>query len=334
MAVRTDRVYKILIWTERRLSTTPVGKLLKKIRPAVYAYRLLYKASRPFETIVTTIRGHRVHLDPVDLDITRHVLLDYGSWEAKETEVFLSFVGPGKVVVDVGANFGYYTLLAAGAVGPEGKIYSFEPSPRNYSLLAKNVRENNYSNIEAIPKAVSNHTGSAELFLSSESSGGHKLSGATAAGDSVSVETVALDDFFAEMPHGIDILKLDAEGAEDMVLDGMQRVLEKSPNMVLFTEFYPKAMRNFGRSPENYVRRLIDYGFHIDALDEIGGTVFTVEAGDIPGLVERLCREGAPSNLVNLVCVRGSHVQGEVRPGASAPAQVRAQSASRSGVNG
>jgi FkbM family methyltransferase len=312
MVGRKAFLYNALIWTERKLSRNPAGKLLKKIRPAVSAYRHLYKTATPSETIVTTIRGHRVHLDPADPDICRHVLLDEGSWEPKQTEVFLAFVRPGMVVVDVGANFGHYTLLAARAVGEKGKVYAFEPCPRNYTMLARNVRENNYAYVETVPKAVSNRGGTAKLYLSARSSGGHKLAEGLGRGAFVEVETVSLDDYFREVSGGIDVLKLDTEGAEDLILDGMRVVLGSSPNMVLFTEFYPNAMRAFGRIPEGYIRRLLDYGFRIRALDEDRGTEFPVGMSDVPDLVEALSREGAPRDVINLVCVRGQ--QSERRP--------------------
>ena len=309
MVGRNALLYNSLIWTERRLSRTRAGRLLKKIRPAVSAYRHLYKIATPSETIVTTIRGHRVHLDPTDPDICRHVLLDDGTWEPKETGVFLAFVSPGMLVVDVGANFGYYTLLAARAVGDKGRVYAFEPSPRNYALLARNVRENNYTCVETVPKAVSNRGGTAKLYLSAQSSGGHKLIEGLGQHPFVEVETVTLDDYFREVSGGIDVLKLDTEGAEDLILDGMQVVLRNSPNMVLFTEFYPNAMRAFGRSPENHVRRLMDHGFRIRALDEGRGTELPVAVSDVPDLVEELSRDGAPHDVINLVCTRGQQTR-------------------------
>lgn len=91
-------------------------------------------------------------------------------FEPEVTEVFLSHVMPGDVVLDIGAHIGYYTVLAARSVGNEGRVIAFEPDPQNYSLLVKNVAKNGYRNVTAVQKAVSWNSGYAQLYQTAGSS--------------------------------------------------------------------------------------------------------------------------------------------------------------------
>jgi len=74
-------------------------------------------------------------------------LLKWGFFEKYETKLFKKSIKRGMVVLDIGANIGYYTLLAARLVGDEGKVFAFEPDPYNYSLLRKNIEANRYNNV-------------------------------------------------------------------------------------------------------------------------------------------------------------------------------------------
>ena len=80
---------------------------------------------------------------------------------------------PGMVVLDIGANIGYHTLISSKLVGNTGKIYSFEPEPHNFKLLLKNIEINEFKNIIPINKALSNNIGSTKLFLDTQSENIH-----------------------------------------------------------------------------------------------------------------------------------------------------------------
>lgn len=198
------------------------------------------------------------------------------NWERLTTEMFKRVVKEGDVVLDIGANIGYFTLLAARLVGEKGKVYSFEPEPTNYSLLLKNIKLNSYDNVVPLQKAVSNVKGTVRLHLSDTDTGAHTLrhnpsgQGFTAlpSDKSVEVEAVALDEYFEDKGHAINVIKLDVEGAEMAVLLGMDRVLKHNQDVKIFAEFYPLAIREFGYSAEEFIGKLMDdYKFSIFAID-------------------------------------------------------------------
>ena len=85
-------------------------------------------------------------------------------YEPFETELLLSQLGPGNVVLDLGGNIGYYTLLFARRVGPSGKVFAFEPDPDNFALLQENIESNGYENVVLVPKAAADRAGPARLY--------------------------------------------------------------------------------------------------------------------------------------------------------------------------
>src|SRR5919109_3585908 len=92
--------------------------------------------------------------------------IELGALEPHEVSLFTDAVAQGAVVLDVGANIGWYTLLAARAAGPSGHVYSFEPDPRTLPSLEQNVRANGFSNVSVIPKAASDASRRQTLYLS------------------------------------------------------------------------------------------------------------------------------------------------------------------------
>jgi FkbM family methyltransferase len=250
-------------------------------------------------------QGHKLFLDPRDMGMARAFLLFSGRWEETETRLFSSLVKEGMTVVDIGANVGYYTLLAARLVGPKGRVYAFEPSPGNFALLSRNVEANGYKNVILIPKAVSNRSGTASLRIDRASSGGHSLSNFRGGADSIEVETISLDDYFACRSETIGVLKMDAEGAEVAILDGMSEVLERNPDLTLLTEFFPRAVQGLGYVPEDYIRELARSGFRIYPIDEDRGEVDSLDVERVSDLIDSLTRENASKNVLNLLCLRG-----------------------------
>ena len=226
---------------------------------------------------VLEIQGSKMYLNVHDKDPDmRHTFRVYALnrvHEESTTILFKKVVEEGDTVVDLGANIGYFTLLAAKLVGKKGKVYSFEPEPRNYNYLLKNIELNGYDNVFAIQKAVSDEAGKTKLYICPYDTGHHTINqyGGIKAykpdlvdnkKDFVEVETVTLDEFFKGTKQPIDVIKMDVEGSEMLALSGMDRVVKESKNLKIFVEFFPLLIREMGGSPEEFIRRLLeDYNF-------------------------------------------------------------------------
>lgn len=210
------------------------------------------------------VDGHFMRLDDKD----SLALAANGVYEPFETALLASLIRPGHLVVDIGANIGYYTLVFARAVGPDGHVIAFEPDPDNFRLLAHNVRSNGYRNVTLVPRAVSDKAGSASLFLSAANRGDHRLYDSHDGRESRAVETVTLDEVLAGWHLPLDLIKMDIQGSEAMALRGMTATLQRHPGACLASEFWPVGLARAGGSGDHYLRALEATGWQLHHIDE------------------------------------------------------------------
>lgn len=247
------------------------------------------------------VYGHHMRLDPDDRHLTP-LLGDCGSHETFETELILSNIHPGDTVLDIGANIGYYTLLFARLVGPQGRVFAFEPDPRNFALLKLNVRQNGYTNVTLVPKAVAAKAGHVRLYRSQENRGDHRIYDSNENRESVDVETMVLDEYFADDPGRIDFVKMDIQGAEASAMEGMQNILTRNRQVRIATEFWPRGIRLCGNDPERFLRGLLQLGFHVQVIDHQAERILPL---DVPALLSRLPEAPITDmNFTNLFCER------------------------------
>jgi FkbM family methyltransferase len=203
------------------------------------------------------------------------VLLTEGTYEPFTTALFKKLLPKeGMTVVILGANIGYFTMIAARQIGHRGKVIAFEPEPSSYELMVKNAQLNGFDNILTISKAVSDHTGVTRLFIPphltkpGESRSVSRIIGGEEGYDSISVETTDLDSFFRNRECSIDVIKMDIEGAEVLALQGMNDVLKNNPHIKIITEFNPKALKRAGSLPQQYLNSLLGLGFKLYRINE------------------------------------------------------------------
>jgi FkbM family methyltransferase len=281
-------------WIVRAVS----GLRLRRFRPLDWAYRRLFDRLRPG---VAVARGHRLHVDPND-QVVAQGLLVHGTWEPFETELFEQALGPGMTVFCLGAHIGYYALLAARRVGPRGRVYAFEPAPESFRLLVKNVEANGYRNVVSVPKAVSNVTGRATLYLNASNTGDHRIYRGGEPRASLDVDAVRLDDWVRGAAVAADLVQMDLQGAEMLALEGMEELLARSPAVTIFTELWPDGLRLAGRSAEGYLARLTALGFRMSVIDEPRRRLAPLAgAGDLDRYRDVL---GVESYALNLRCLR------------------------------
>lgn len=233
-----------------------------------YPVKMLgYAVARLARKPYIEIKGQRLHLDPAD----SNRLSIRGDYEPFETELVERLLGPGEIAIDLGANVGYYTLLMARAVGEMGKVYAFEPDPGNYALLRENVQWNGHQNVVTEKLAVSNMSGPAQLHKEAFNDATPSLWRSDHCRSSVEVQCARLDDYFeshADDGVRIRLIKMDIEGAEALAIEGMTRLLEDNPAVVILTEYLPNVMRSLGTEPRDFLERLQSLGFALYDIDE------------------------------------------------------------------
>jgi FkbM family methyltransferase len=196
----------------------------------------------PVESI--RVKGFTIYLNPADGYVSGQIAGEHAC-EAEVTNVFERVLAEAKVVVDAGANIGWYTLLAATKLGSAGIVLSFEPEALNFSYLSKSVGANGLTNVRLFETALSASIGDAILHLSPDSRnpGMHSISVDFHVKD-VPVRTTTLDAVTAEFGlDSIDVLKLDVEYAEPLVLHGAERLLNEGLIRNIFMEWTPSPWK-------------------------------------------------------------------------------------------
>ena len=247
------------------------------------------------ESSFAEVQGHKMFLDSKDslrLSIN-------GVYEPLETEIVQKEIKSGNVVLDIGANIGYYTLIFAKLVGEKGKVFAFEPDPDNFALLKKNIKINGYRNVILVQKAVSNKSGKLKLYLCEDNPGDHRIYNSHDSRKSVEIEAIRLDDYFKDYDGKIDFIKMDIQGAEGGAIQGMLNLLKKNKTIKIVSEFWPVGLKRFGIDPDEYLKLLIEFGFRLYEVNEQEKKIKPV---NIPKLLEIYTLE--KENETNLLCIR------------------------------
>ena len=289
----------------------PVYVLLRKVMTAS-------RLSRPLRSRLGPLAGRmvsRVMVNPRQPSTVfghKMILATSGSYppaamamdryEKETTSLFENLIKTGMVIVDVGGHVGYYSLLAARQVGPTGKVYTFEPEPSNHKLLLGNIERNGYTNIVAMRKGVSNFVGTMPLFLTALDNGRHSAyqHGLPERGR-ITIETTTLDAFLESVgwPR-VDLVKVDVEGAEADVLEGMGKLLAHSPHLTLIVEFSPTLLIGAAADPFQFLQQFPASEFKVSCIEDKLGPVALPEEEYSPLIEDLLKSEGS----INLLCSR------------------------------
>ena len=288
----------------RLLYALGLERTIRRFAVAVALGRFAYRRLKPAGTVMVTVEGHKMFIDTRDSGVAFR-LLSLQTYEPKLTEAFKQMVKPGDVVVDIGANIGYFTLLASRLVGERGRVYAFEPAPQNFALLSKNLTANGSRNVRAFQRAVSSSRGSGKLLVQGENWGSYRIVDSIADGQSVEVEIISMDEFFENGHQKVNVVKMDAEGSEVRILQGSSRVLKNNPDLVLFSELNPKLLMAAGHCPKEHLRTLLAHGFAIYAIDDIDRCVQHLALDQLEVLVQDLLHRPVGRDYLTLVCVRG-----------------------------
>ena len=239
------------------------------------------------------IDGDKIFLDEKD-----SLLLSINKiYEKNETNFVKDSVNKGDVVIDIGANIGYYTLMFAKLVGDTGKIYSFEPDPRNFLILEKNIQINGYNNVILEKKAVSNKLGKSTLYVNENSAGSsmHKPNNVV---NQIYVDLITLDNYFEVNTITPDFIKIDIEGYELNALKGMESILQSSDKTKIMIEYNPLTKKEFNSDPMDNLTFLSELGFKFKDLNSSVQTFLTFE--DIKQEYEN------SKKLTNFICIKNT----------------------------
>lgn len=227
-----------------------------------------------------------------------------GTFEPFERDVFARSLRPGMTVLDIGANIGFYSLLASRRVAPTGSVVAFEPDPRTRKALLVNLRLNGATNVRVSNAAVSSRSGSVPFYLSATAThSGLHASMNDRRPRIATARTLAIDELGIA---SVDVVKLDIEGAEPAALRGMQRTLAASVSVRVFLEFSPAALSAAGHDPSAFARHLCNDFRDVLVIDETARQLVPFDPGS------KLDRR------INLLCSGRSKMPAPGRPKESA----------------
>lgn len=203
-------------------------------------------------------------------------LLNYGPFFERSTlEKFTTLAKENSTIIDVGANAGLFTILASKTVGPNGKIYAFEPTPSTFSILRENIKVNNCTNAIAVPIALSNCKEKVSMVTPPTTKKGYndawnQMQKSQTPNDPVAnIEANTLDNFIDE--NGIkqvDLIKVDIEGAELYFLQGAQKLLTAKNRPIVIFECYEGHCNDFGYRKKDILELFTSYGYKTKEYDE------------------------------------------------------------------
>jgi FkbM family methyltransferase len=258
----------------RRLLTPPVRAYIRYV-PFGTGKRAFWNrvvepsfAWRPHRFVASTVFGSRIAGDTSD--ILQQYIYYFGVWEPHLTRWIGRRLAPGDTFIDVGANIGYFSLLASKLVGDSGAVVAIEASPKTFSLLQGNLARNLAQNVRTVNVAASDRVGTVSLFRGPD--------------DNIGLTSVVGDPRFAfecevdaaplsllltsEEVHNARLIKIDVEGAEWSVVAGMGPLLYSGHrDLEVIVEVTPEHLTPQGKRSEDLIRVFQAAGFQAYRLE-------------------------------------------------------------------
>ena len=216
------------------------------------------------------IGGYSFHCDLRDT-ISREVCFA-GHYEPQETALVQSILHPGMSFVDVGANWGYFTLLAASLVGTSGRVLSLEPDPRLFPILQENVTRSELTQVTVLQVAAAHEPGSLMLAGYAEEDGNFGVSRIVASSGKeqkiFQVRSDSLDRILHQQKFSsVDLMKMDIEGAETFAIAGLEKSIAETKIKRLLLELHPAQLAEHGSSIDAVIQTLKSAGYRAWTID-------------------------------------------------------------------
>jgi FkbM family methyltransferase len=258
-----------LLAKARRRLTRPLFLAYRHVLVAAFHARNILKRSAPIHAEAGTVSFRLMPQGAVAFDIWSGL-----RFERPELEFILKMLEPGMTFFDIGANVGVFSVAAGKTLqATQSRIYAFEPCPATFAILEKNLHENGLTSVRAYSMAVSERSGEASLYVNAAMKDGLNSLEDPSHGDAEVVGTVAvrattLDEFIAEHDiPGVDVMKVDVEGAELLVFRGARGLLAREDAPLILYEGYSWCTAGFHYHPVEIMWLLETLGYEIFVLD-------------------------------------------------------------------
>jgi FkbM family methyltransferase len=226
---------------------------------------------------------------------------EQGRWEPFETTIVLSLLRSGLTFYDVGANIGWFTVIAGLAVGATGTVLSFEPDEANFRLLQINVRKNELHNVQSFNAGVSDRDGTGTLFLSATNRGDHQLDSPDPTRNASRVRVMTLSGLLRTGAPCPDLIKFDTQGSEAKILSDLVTGTAGKIRCPIVLEFWPHGLARSGSTPGAMLDLLARLEPDLFIVDEVNRALHPISIDDLRWRAEN---DLAPQTVhfTNLLC--------------------------------
>jgi FkbM family methyltransferase len=287
------------LFLDREVSPEIIQNADAKVLSSTIALRQHFMASTEFQiknkhflmrllnpkdkrAIVNGPGGYRIFVNLGDLYVSWGII--FGNYESTEAGFITRNLPKGGCLLDVGANIGFYSLLARSVVGESGSVHAFEPRSRAFHMLEESIKENGFHNVYAHNVALGAQDGTAELAFAkdefnlggSQLSTGQELNANLVETESISVK--ALDEFELRTPM-INMIKIDIEGAEPLFFEGARRTIAMFKPKIISEINGPHLQSVSRMSVADFVRLVVGMGYsaHLLNMDSTISTALDVD---------------------------------------------------------
>lgn len=240
----------------------------------------------PIQEEIMELRDFSIVIDSNDTFIGS-AIKQTGEYEPHVTYVIESILKPGQTFVDIGANIGYFSLLAANSVGPHGKVIAFEPIEHNWSLFLKSIQVNGIDNIELHKMAImdENKTVSMIQYERINSGSFHLLNTPHTNKHIYHVEGKRLDDILDN--QSVNVIKIDVEGAEGLAFRGMIETIKKNLPIIII-EYTPLSLMDISKiSGDEFLRAFEEIGYTFQDVESFKGRFVAKSITELNSLLEK-----------------------------------------------
>ena len=223
-----------------------------------------------------------------------------GIWEPYETSLLIEHLKAGDVFLDIGANIGYYTLLASVIVKGDGVVIACEPDLENCRLLHENLALNQVDNVVVFHAAVSDYNGSGRLYLSPDNKGDHRLYDCGDGRDSTPARVITGENL-RDVMNRVDFIKIDTQGAEYNILKGLENIiLENKSHLTMIVEFWPYGLRMSGASAGKMLDLLASFDMGVSIIDHYGRQLWPAGINGVRTWSEEVAADPSNQGFINL----------------------------------
>jgi len=198
-------------------------------------------------------------------ELVSEMMKESGEWEPVESSIVANILRQGDSFIDVGANIGYYSMLASKRVGKTGSVISLEPDPDNFALLEKNITRNKCANVSAKNMAAGSERGEITLYKSADNFGDHCTYPGTHSAEEATVSVIPLYDIIKEYGVRPRLIKIDCQGYEKQIFDGLSQAFdtpETEPEAIIL-EFWPERLTQAGANAIDFATEIFDRNYNV-----------------------------------------------------------------------